>query len=87
MYWHEGGSGAGWGLLLVVMVLSWLPVVALTYLVLRSQRPGPRPPEQPPRTAAGPTPVEVLDQRLARGEISVEEYQKVRNLLHAPAGP
>jgi putative membrane protein len=63
----------GWGF--VVMVLVWLVIVGLAIWVLSVlfPRTGTR--------ARGPTARDILDERLARGEISREEYEQMRHDL------
>jgi putative membrane protein len=75
-YW-DWGSGWPWaGLLwLVVAFLFWAGLMALLVWAVRSSA-GPRGSRRPPDTAA-----QVLRQRLARGEISQEEYERIRQLL------
>ncbi len=80
MYWHENGSD-GWGAMMLIVLISWLVVAALTYAIARSllltRR---RPPDQSTARA-------VLDQRLARGELKVEDYRTLRTALTESAGP
>jgi len=77
----SGGMSYGgfWLMLLVGVFLVALLGVAI-YVALRAVNPQP---PTPGRTAepAAPSPREVLDLRLARGEISPEEYGAVRPLL------
>ncbi len=76
----DGMSYAGFWLMLLVAVVSLVLLGALVYLALRAANP------QPPASAGtvgpvAPSPREVLDLRLARGEISPEEYSTARPLL------
>ena len=99
MGWYGGGMGAGaW----VFMGLFWVLLIgAIVWLVvqLTSSRHGsdgvaaaPRPWEAPagghgPMTAAGQSPLEVLDRRLAAGEIDVSTYREARAaLVEKPGG-
>lgn len=62
-----------------LMILGTLGLWALVILVIRAAfhaDPGATP---PPSATSGP--VRLLDDRLARGEIDPEEYQRARNLL------
>lgn len=81
MYWHDNGS-AGWGVMILVMFISWLSLAALTYLVARSVLTA----DRVAHRSAGPTAAELLDQRLARGEIDTNEYRTVKRLLDQPVG-
>jgi putative membrane protein len=77
MDWNDGGMGWGGGVfggvvLLILLVLAVVGVVALVRAGQgRSLTLGRRPPEQ------------LLDERLARGDIDVEEYTRRRNLLRS----
>ena len=64
-----------------LMILGTLGLWALVVVVVREMFQGRRPETQtpPPRASSGP--VRLLDDRLARGEINSEEYQRARNLL------
>jgi uncharacterized membrane protein len=83
--YNRGGmmdDGGAW----VVMILAFVLVLALiglaVFWVVRAAgaptatSPAPRPTQSP-----GPSPSEVLDLRLARGEITPEEYGATRPLL------
>lgn len=65
-----------WTMLLVGLLLAVLVGAAL-YVALRAVNAAPQVSAQP----AAPSPREVLDLRLARGEISPEEYAAARPLL------
>lgn len=77
---HMGDWGAGWWIAMaLMMVVFWaLVIVGLVWLV-RSLAPG-------HHGIHGRDPVEVLDHRLASGEISVEEYRERRELLGEGGG-
>lgn len=73
------GFGMGWGMwiLMVVGVIGfWLLVAYLVRTVIQG-RPGTRTPPD----STGPEPLRLLDERLARGVIELEEYQRIRNGL------
>jgi len=70
-YSWEWGWGMGFGMLF--MVLFWVFVVAATvWLITTLARP--RDAGASDRGAAGPTAMSILGERLARGEIDVEEF-------------
>jgi putative membrane protein len=82
--WSDGGwphngwyGGYGWpwpGLIwLVIAILFWAGLLALLVWAVRSSVGSRR---QPPDTAR-----EVLQRRLAAGEISEEEYERIKRLL------
>ena len=78
MWWNDGaGFGMGWGMWLVLILGTigfWLLVAFLVRLVMQGRtEPRANPPE--------PTPMQLLDERLARGEIGPDEYQQTKRLL------
>ena len=86
MFWN-GGGWAWWqaGLMWAGMIVFWGLLIWSVYaLITRLTRgPGPGHGEDGARG--------ILDRRLARGEISPEEYQRLRDLMdpgarHAPSG-
>ena len=79
MWGHGWGYGAEWwmwGLMLVGTIGFWLLVAYAVRAVILGRRPEGDTPA--PRTAE---PLRLLDERLARGEIDIEEYQRTRNVL------
>jgi putative membrane protein len=87
MVWF-GSHWAFWqsGLMSIAILVFWLVVVWVVYTFATSG---------PPRTRSrddGTNARQILDQRLARGEIDAEEYRRLRDLLdpdghHRTAGP
>ena len=78
MYWHDMGGWA-WIAMSLGMLLFWALVA---WLVVRlasgpSNRGG----------AAAPSARQVLDARLARGEIGMREYEAIRRVLEGDAPP
>jgi len=57
------------------MVIFWSLFVVFAYLAIRAYR---------TRRPGGPRATAILDERLARGEISTEEYRTRRETLAAP---
>ena len=91
-YDHGGmmdGSGAWFTMVLGLLLL--LALVGLTvYWVARATSSRPTtaftaPPVSPPQATAAPSPRDVLDMRLAKGEISAEEYGATSRLLDRSA--
>jgi putative membrane protein len=77
---HMGDWGAGWWILMVLMmVVFWALVIFGAVWLVRSLADG-------RHTIHHRDPVEVLDHRLASGEISVEEYRERRELLGKGGG-
>ena len=62
------------GVIVVLMVLGVVALVA--FLVMRTQSPSPA-----TFPAMRETPLQLLDRRLAAGEITAEDYKKARDLL------
>jgi len=88
MFWY-GGGWAWWqaGLMWIAMIAFWALLIWAIYALVtgitrRPEQAGPGGPGgQPP---AG-DPRGILDERLARGEIDAEEYQRLRDLLDGGA--
>ena len=93
MYHHRGyeHGGRGLGMILMGSLGLLLVATAVVLLILLLRRIGSRPlpgsaaplpaaGELPPAPGgrSGPGPLEILDARLARGEIDVETYRAVR---------
>jgi putative membrane protein len=72
---HMGDWGAGWWILMAFMMVAFwgLVIVGIVWLIraLMAERHG----------HGGASPIELLDRRLARGEISPEEYRERRAIL------
>ena len=86
MFWY--GSGWAWwqaGLMWVGMIAFWALLIWAVYAIVTNltRKPGPE--------HRGDDARSILDQRLAQGEISPEEYQRLRDLIdtgsgHTPSG-
>ena len=81
MFWNTGWGAGGWLLMILLMLAFWAAVIVGVIWLVRSTRgssslPPPNPGNE--KTARG-----ILDERLARGEISEEEYTRRRELLTA----
>lgn len=76
MLWY-GGHWAFWqaGLMWVVVIAFWGALIWAAYALITNLT---RKPGQEPRGGDART---ILDQRLARGEITPEEYQRLRDLI------
>ena len=80
MGWYYGnGWGAGW---MVVMMLGWVALLGFGVWAVVALTRG-RGPATPASGAVEPR--AILDRRLAAGEITPEEYARVRGLLDSPA--
>lgn len=77
-WWHPMMSGAGWSFMLLgpfFMLLPLVVLVAVVFFIARAAS-GPghaRPPER--------TPLDILKERFARGEIDAAEFEDRRRLL------
>lgn len=76
MGWHDM-DGWNWVWMTTMMVLFWGVIIAAAIVLVR--RTGPT------STAPRDTPEDTLRQRLAQGEIDVEEYHQRLEALHRPA--
>ena len=74
-YFDRNGDGDDWGAAAVVMIVLMVLLLAAAVAVLVAWRPWRHGPGQ------GTTPLQVLDERLARGEIDVDEYRRRREIL------
>jgi putative membrane protein len=70
----DGGSGSGWIVMLIIMMLLIaLAAVAVWYFVANAR---PQTGGGAPVPSARPSATDLLDERLARGEISPDEYRE-----------
>jgi putative membrane protein len=73
-YWQMHDMGAGWWVLMAAgWIVLWAFVIWALAAVLRTRGHDER------------SPREVLDRRLAAGEITVEEYERLRDAMRSPA--
>ena len=73
MHWYYG-TPMGWGgfaMMALSMVLFWGGLAALVVVLLRRH----------PHTPHGGPATRILEERLARGEIDTEEFDRVRRTL------
>lgn len=86
MFWY-GGGWAWWqaGLMWIAMIAFWALLIWAVYALVSglNRRPGQEAPDQQGQTGDA---VRILDERLARGEIDVEEYRRLRDVLGGGAG-
>ncbi len=80
--WDGWMHGGGWVFGMGFGFLVWVLLAVVLILALRSAlaRPGERTPD-PGRTEPRETPLEILQKRYARGDISREEYEQKRKDL------
>ncbi len=84
MYGWDNGMGAGgW----VLMILAWVALIGLVVWAISRLFPARSAGDSREQTTE--TPEEILDRRLARGEIDTDEYARLRDALisaHARGG-
>jgi len=85
MFWY-GGHWAWWqgGLMWLGMLVFWGLLIWAVYALITNLTRKPGTPQ-----GSGDGARRILDQRLARGEIDAEEYQRLRDLIgagHAASG-
>lgn len=91
MYWDHYGMGWSWIWVLLPILLVAAAIVVVIVLVTRSTSgsshpQGPRPPEY----RAGPPPSSaraIVEERLARGEITPDEYREIVRALDETSRP
>lgn len=82
---HMDWDGAWPTLMMLAMILFWVLVLAGLFWAVKTY--AERPPGGGGATAESKPPVAILDQRLAEGAITVEEYESRRRVLTgAPTG-
>ncbi len=81
MWWPHDGWGSGWGSgWMIAMMLGWLVLLGFGIWAVVALTRGQSQPPAVPRTEA---PQEILDRRLAAGEITSEEYLEARALMQS----
>lgn len=78
MGWYQDGAGwGGWILMAAVMIAFWALVVFAVIAIFQGARRAPTP------TGYRHDPLQVLDERFARGEIDESEYHARSGVLRA----
>jgi putative membrane protein len=78
MDWDYGGAhttAAGWVLMTLTSVIALAALVAIAYLIFRAV--------QPTLERGDDEAQRLLDERFARGDLDIEEYQRRRALLQS----
>ena len=78
-WYHDGTGWGGWILMALAMVAFWLLVVVAVIAIFRDTRGSGSSPSAPRN------PMQLLDERFARGEIDEEEYRARSSVLRAAA--
>lgn len=73
--------GGMWAWMWIWPLLILVGLALIVWVVVRLVRDGRQGPPPPASVTGQPAARRILDERLARGEIDVEEYQRRRDLL------
>lgn len=76
-WYHDGMGWAGWLVMLLTLAAFWALVVFAAIAIFRSTRTTPASPTK------GQDPLDILDERFARGEIDESEYHARRDVLRS----
>jgi putative membrane protein len=76
-WYHDGVGWGGWIVMTLAMVAFWALVVFAVLALFRTQRSG-----ESTTTGRG-DPMQILDERFARGEIDEDEYHARSSVLRA----
>jgi putative membrane protein len=86
-YYDTGGTHWGLWIVMILAVLAFFGIFAWAVVTIIRQRSGQRlGGVQSPPAGGSPGPLHILDERLARGEIEIDEYARRRDLLKG-SGP
>jgi putative membrane protein len=80
MFWHDHMNTGGWVFMVLGNIVIWGLIFAFIIWLVQDWRGR----EQQRGTTTGPSAKEILDRRLAAGEIDSEEYERVRRILAQP---
>ena len=75
------GGWYGWFMGPLMMIVFLAVAIVVVVLIVRWLSGGDRDAAAAPRTRAGPTPLEILEERFARGEIDKDEFEERRRVL------
>jgi len=80
MFWNGGLAWWQAGLMWIAMIAFWALLVWIVYALVTgiTRRPDQAGPGERPRPGDAR---QILDERLARGEVDPEEYQRLREML------
>ena len=80
MGWYNGGTGwAGWLVMVVAMVAFWGLVIFAVIAIFRGIGKTNEPAKWRPRR----DPMQILDERFARGELDLDEYHARQDVLRS----
>jgi uncharacterized membrane protein len=81
MFWHDHMDTGGWAFMAVGNLVIWGLVLAFIFWLVQDWRSR----QQHREMTHGPSAMQILDRRLASGEISTEEHERVRKALEHPS--
>ena len=84
--WHNG-SGAGWLLMVFVMISIWAIAIWLLFSFQRRNSNSTHQAPPPPPQTTGQSPEDILHERLARGDIDADEYRQRHEALQERRAP
>lgn len=79
MWWNDNMGWNGWIVMMLTMGLFWSLVVFAVIAIFRRDGDAQTSTQQP----GEPSPLQMLDERFARGEIDVDEYHARQDVLRA----
>jgi len=82
MFWHDHMNTGGWVFMVLGNIVIWGLIFAFIIWLVQDWRGR----QHHREITADPSAREILDRRLAAGEIDVEEYERVRGVLAQTAG-
>ena len=85
MFWDSGWAWWQVGLMWLAMIAFWVLLVWLIYALVSGAIGRGRQPERD-EGRRGDDARRILDERLARGEIDIEEYERLREVIEGRAG-
>ena len=82
MDWNDSGWGVGGWLMMLLMVGFCVALIVFAVWLVQSLRSGDPRPEQTRPTVPSRSADDIIAERLARGEITEDEFTRRHNLLH-----
>jgi putative membrane protein len=82
MFWHDHMNTGGWVFMVLGNIVIWGLIFAFIIWLVQDWRGR----QNQRETTSVATATEILDRRLASGEIDTDEYQRVRKILAQPPG-
>ena len=80
-YYDNGGTHWGLWIVMIVAILAFFGILAWAVVNIIRQRDARAGAGFPSPSSASSDPLRILDERLARGEIEIDEYTRRRDVL------